>query len=226
MSKRTQIIVFDVYETILDIEVLNPFFQSTFGNARIMREWFAELILYSQALTLSGNYNDFNKLAMAVLDMFAKARAVTLEKNDVADFLNIMRKLPAHNDVLQALDMLRDAGFRMVTLTNSPAATSKLLLDQAKLSGYFEKQFSVDSVKKFKPSPDAYQMVATNLGVTLNQLRLVSAHTWDTLGATGAGCLSALVVRPYNAPLGIGAQPDIVDVDLIEVAQKIIAIDD
>ena len=34
-------------------------------------------------------------------------------------------------------------------------------------------------------------------------------------GATGAGCLSALVVRPYNAPLGIGAQPDIVDVDLI-----------
>ncbi len=226
MSKRTQIIVFDVYETILDIEVLNPFFQSTFGNARIMREWFAELILYSQALTLSGNYNDFNKLAMAVLDMFAKARAVTLEKNDVAYFLNIMRKLPAHNDVLQALDMLRDAGFRMVTLTNSPAATSKLLLDQAKLSGYFEKQFSVDSVKKFKPSPDAYQMVATNLGVTLNQLRLVSAHTWDTLGATGAGCLSALVVRPYNAPLGIGAQPDIVDVDLIEVAQKIIAIDD
>ena len=226
MSKRTQIIVFDVYETILDIEVLNPFFQSTFGNARIMREWFAELILYSQALTLSGNYNDFNKLAMAVLDMFAKARAVTLEKNDVAYFLNIMRKLPAHNDVLQALDMLRDAGFRMVTLTNSPAETSKLLLDQAKLSGYFEKQFSVDSVKKFKPSPDAYQMVATNLGVSLNQLRLVSAHTWDTLGATGAGCLSALVVRPYNAPLGIGAQPDIVDVDLIEVAQKIIAIDD
>ena len=226
MSKRTQIIVFDVNETILDIEVLNPFFQRTFGSARIMREWFAELILYSQALTLSGKYINFNKLAMSVLDMFAKGRAVTLEKHDIADFVNIMRKLPAHSDVPQALDMLRDAGFRMVTLTNSPAETSKLLLDQAKLSGYFEKQFSVDSVKKFKPSPDAYQMVATNLGVTLNQLRLVSAHTWDTLGATGAGCLSALVVRPYNAPLGIGAQPDIVDVDLIEVAQKIIAIDD
>ena len=225
MSERNQIIVFDVNETLLDIDVLNPFFQRIFGDARIMREWFAELILYSQALTLSGNYNDFSKLAMAVLDMFAKGRSVKLEEHDLADFVAIMRKLPAHKDALQALDMLRDAGFRMVTLTNSPAESTKLLLDQENLSGYFEKQFSVDSVKKFKPSVDTYQMVANNLGVRLSQLRLVAAHTWDTLGATAAGCLSALVTRPYNAPLDIGAQPDIIDVDLIKVAQKIIEID-
>ena len=112
-----------------------------------------------------------------------------------------------------------------MTLTNSPAEASKLLLDQANLCSYFEKQFSVDSVRKFKPSPETYCMVASNLGVTLNQLRLVASHTWDTLGATAAGCLSALVTRPYNAPLYIGAQPDIIDVDLIKVAQKIIEID-
>ena len=225
MSKRTRIIVFDVNETLLDIDVLNPFFQRTFGDAKIMREWFAELILYSQALTLSGNYIDFSKLVNSVLDMFAKAREVILEENDVADFMKVMRNLPAHHDVLQALDMLRDAGFCMVSLTNSTVESSKNLLDKAGLSCYFEKQFSVDSVKKFKPSPDTYQMVATDLGVALNQLRLVSAHTWDTMGASAAGCLSALVTRPYNAALGIGIQPDIVDVDLIKVARQIIDID-
>ena len=134
MSKRNQIIVFEVNETLLDIDVLNPFFQRMFGDARIMREWFAELILYSQALTLSGNYHDFSKLAMAVLDMFAKGRSVKLEEHDVADFVAIMRKLPAHKDALQALDMLREAGFRMVTLTKCPAEASKLLLDKAGLS--------------------------------------------------------------------------------------------
>ncbi len=65
----------------------------------------------------------------------------------------------------------------------------------------------------------------TDLGVALNQLRLVSAHTWDTMGASAAGCMSALVTRPYNAPLDIGIQPDVVDVDLIKVAQQIIDID-
>ena len=225
MSKRTQIIVFDVNETLLDIEVLNPFFYRTFGEARIMREWFAELILYSQALTLIGFYNDFSKLAIEVLFMFAKARSIKLEENDVVEFVNIMCKLPAHNDVFQALNMLRDADFRIVTLTNSPSESSKLLLDKANLSGYFEKQFSVDSVKKFKPSPDTYKMVATNLGVAINKLRLVSAHTWDTTGATAAGCRSALVARHYNAPLNIGTQPDIVDLDLICVARKIIETD-
>lgn len=36
-------IVFDVNETLLDIEILNPFFERTFGDARVMRQWFSEL---------------------------------------------------------------------------------------------------------------------------------------------------------------------------------------
>ena len=59
VKQRERIIVFDVNETLLDIEILNPFFERTFGDARVMRQWFAELILYSQALTLSGSYTEF-----------------------------------------------------------------------------------------------------------------------------------------------------------------------
>jgi 2-haloacid dehalogenase len=49
-----KLIVFDVNETLLDITMLEPLFTRLFGAASVLRKWFPELILYLQALTLSG----------------------------------------------------------------------------------------------------------------------------------------------------------------------------
>jgi 2-haloacid dehalogenase len=46
--------VFDVNETLLDIEFIAPLFQRLFGDRKALREWFGQLILYSEAITLSG----------------------------------------------------------------------------------------------------------------------------------------------------------------------------
>src|SRR5260370_23129198 len=124
-TSRRRILVFDVNETLLDIEVLNPFFARAFGDPRVMRQWFAELILYSEALSLSGAYSEFGKLAVGVLNMVAKIRHVALEDRDINDFVDIMRSLPPHPEVPEALERLRSAGFRMVTLTNSAPNPAK-----------------------------------------------------------------------------------------------------
>ncbi len=50
------LIVFDVNETLLDLETLEPTFQRIFGEKSAMRLWFANLILYSEALTLADCY--------------------------------------------------------------------------------------------------------------------------------------------------------------------------
>jgi 2-haloacid dehalogenase len=54
LDHRPSIIVFDVNETLLDITTLEPLFERVFGDRAVLREWFAQLILYSQTLTLSG----------------------------------------------------------------------------------------------------------------------------------------------------------------------------
>jgi 2-haloacid dehalogenase len=41
--------VFDVNETLLDIEFIEPMFQRLFGDRKVLREWFGQLILYSAA---------------------------------------------------------------------------------------------------------------------------------------------------------------------------------
>ncbi len=223
--KRDLVIVFDVNETLLDIETLNPFFERTYGDARVMRQWFAELILYSQAMSLSGGYAPFGQLAVAVLQMVAQIRGVVLAPSGVDEFKDLMARLPAHTDAVPALELLKDAGFRMVTLTNSPAAAGKAVLEKAGLAHYFEAQFSVDDVKRFKPAPETYLSVASALAADASTLRLVAAHTWDTLGATAAGWKAALVTRPGNAALPLGPQPDIVENDLIAVAKRVISVD-
>ena len=224
-TQRARVIVFDVNETLLDIEILNPFFEKVFGDARVMRQWFAELILYSQAITLSGGYAEFGQIAVAVLQMISQIRAISLGASDVEEFKDRMRELPAHKDAPPALELLSNAGFRLVTLTNSAPAAGTATLEKAGLASYFERQFSVDAVKRFKPAPETYQSVASALATNASSLRLVAAHTWDTMGAMASGWKAALLTRPGNAPLLFGEQPDIIESDLLAIAKRIISAD-
>lgn len=225
VATRDRTLVFDVNETLLDIEALCPFFERVFGDARILRQWFAELILYSQALTLSGEYTRFGALAVAVLQMVATIRQVELNDRDLDEFKSTMSKLPPHREVPEALEKLAQAGFRMVTLTNSAGEAGKASLVHAGIFDFFEHSFSVDEVTRFKPAREVYAHVAQTLHAQPSDLRLIAAHTWDTLGALAAGYSAALVTRPGNAPLAVGPQPDIVEPDLLQTAARIIEAD-
>jgi 2-haloacid dehalogenase len=56
------LVVFDVNETILDLETIESIFERIFGEKGVMRLWFANLFLYSEALSVVGHYVSFNKL--------------------------------------------------------------------------------------------------------------------------------------------------------------------
>ncbi|GAA0798005.1 haloacid dehalogenase type II [Psychrobacter piscatorii] len=218
------IIVFDVNETLLDIDTLTPFFTRVFGKQNVLREWFAQLVLYSQTMTLSGLYTPFGEIGVGALQMIADIRQVTLTESDIDEFKERMSALPAHPDVAPALARLRDAGFRLVTLTNSASSASPTPLDKAGLSQFFEQHFSVETVSKFKPAPETYQMVADTLNVKASDLCLVACHLWDTIGAQAAGCQGAFLTRPYNEMLSAPnvPVPDLIASDLSTLADQII----
>jgi hypothetical protein len=50
------LLVFDVNETLLDLETMAPTFERIFDDKSAMWLWFSNLILYSAALTLAGHY--------------------------------------------------------------------------------------------------------------------------------------------------------------------------
>ncbi len=223
-SERPSILVFDVNETLLDLTTLEPLFERIFGDSAMMREWFAQLILYSEALTLSDLYTPFGELSAGTLRMVGETAGVVITDGDVDELKERIGTMPAHPDAASALDRLRSAGFRLVTLTNSPPSTSPTPLERAGLADYFERSFSVHEVGRFKPAQETYRLVARDLSVEPSALCMVACHLWDTIGAQAAGCAGALVRRPGNAVMfatGVPV-PDIVVDGMHQLAEEII----
>ena len=220
-----RIIVFDVNETLLDVDVLRPHFARAFGDGLVLREWFSTVLLYSEVASLAGPYSDFGAIGGAALDMIAASRGVALSAEDRSQILSGMRSLPAHADVGNGLARLREAGFRLVTLTNSAAPVVEQQLKNAGLTQFFERSFSVDAVRRFKPAAEPYRFVARELNVSADALRMVAAHAWDVVGAMQAGWTAAFVARPGKVLYPLAPRPDIVESDIVSVAGRIVAVD-
>lgn len=223
--RMPRIIVFDVNETLLDVDALKPHFVRAFGDELVLREWFSTVLLYSEVASLAGPYSDFGAIGGAALDMVATSRGVSLSTDDRTRILTGMRSLPAHPDVREGLRRLKEAGFRTVTLTNSAATVVEQQLTNAGLKELFERSFSVDTVRRFKPAPEPYRHVASELKVDASMLRMVAAHAWDVVGAMQVGWAAAFVARPGKVLFPLAPKPDIVEPDLRAVADRIIAVD-
>ena len=217
------VIVFDVNETLLDLESLRPTFDRIFGDPSAMRLWFANLITYSEALTLAGVYVPFTDIGAGVLRMFAATRGIAISDADAAELTDRFASMPPHPEVPAALRRLRDNGFRLFTLTDNTLDISGRQLERAGVIDLFERRFSVDeTVRRHKPAPEAYHSVAAALEVNPGDICLIACHTWDTLGAVAAGWQAALILREGNAPLGVGPQPDYIGDDLDTIADQLI----
>jgi 2-haloacid dehalogenase len=217
------LIVFDVNETLLDLGTMEPTFQRIFGDKSAMRLWFANLILYSAALTVAGCYVPFTDIGSAVMKMLADTRGIKISDNDKKELTDRFSTMPPHPEVPAALRKLRNAGFRLFCLTDNLLELQTRQLTHGGIVDLFERRFSADGVKHHKPSPQAYAYVEKELGVAPSELCMIACHTWDTLGAVAAGWQAALIKRVGNDVLGVGPQPHLVGNDLSDVADQLMA---
>jgi 2-haloacid dehalogenase len=105
------------------------------ASGRVLREWFGQLVLYSNVITLSGSYVPFFDLGQGVLKMLGAIYHIGIKDSDVEELRMRMLTMPAHPDVPPGLKLPQDAGFRLVTLTNSPPVPGLSPLQNAGLGG-------------------------------------------------------------------------------------------
>lgn len=225
MTAAPSVLVFDVNETLIDIDALSPLFEQIFSDARVVREWFGQLVTYSMTTALSGCYVDYFTLGQGMLEMLGEIHRTPISTADLARIKQAMLTMPAHPDVADGLAALRDNGFRLVTLTNSPPDSGgPSPLENAGLGDYIERQFSVDGCRTYKPAREVYDHVCRELQILPAECMMVAAHVWDTIGAQSAGMRAALITRPGNAPLPLDGlpQPTLVAADLRHLANQLI----
>jgi 2-haloacid dehalogenase len=220
-NKKASVILFDVNETLMDMSPLKKKVNDMLGSKRGFRIWFGMLLQYSLVDNCTGKYHDFSTIAGATLDMVAKALQKEIEEDEKKEALALMKKLSAHADVEKGLNILKEAGFRLATLTNSPLPTLTAQLHHSGLTHYFEATLSIDAIQKYKPAPESYEYAARTLGVSKSEIIMVAAHGWDIAGAMQAGLQAAFIERKGQSLYPLSPKPQFTGKDLVEVAGKI-----
>ena len=221
----TTVVAFDVNETLLDLRSLDPAFEELLGTSALRGQWFAQMLQLSFVGGLTGNYVDFRQAQEAALRMIAERAGKAITDADVTTMVDRMNTLPPHREVPRALAELRDTRLKIVALVNSLRSVGEAQLTNAGIRQFFDDVISADEVRKLKPSPEPYQLVADRFQVPLSEVRLVAAHSWDISGALAAGARAAFVARPGMVVSPIGARPDIIASDIDATVKAIIAAD-
>lgn len=222
LTIKPSVILFDVNETLLDMTPLKKKVNSLLKSKRGFKLWFTMLLHYSLVDNCTDQYHNLPVIGNATLKMAAKSFKEVISDDESKEALSMITQLPAHPDVKKGLNLLKDAGVRLATLTNSPMETLRRQLEFAGLKDYFEAILSVDAIRKYKPASETYEYAANALNINKNEIMMVAAHGWDITGAAHAGLHTCFIERKGQAVYPLAPTPSITANTLLEAAQKII----
>ena len=216
------VLVFDVNETLLNLEPISNALERGFGAGPPVGEWFSRMLHGSLVANELGSYRPFDEIGVEALLTVAAKRGLALRGEDAQEIVGIMRILPPHPEVYNAMERLFDADLRLVALTNSSSEAANAQIENAGLHIFIQRVFSVEEVGKFKPNAAPYLHVAESLGVPIEETMLVAAHDWDCAGAMAAGAAAAFLKRS-GVVWGIPNQPpELVFPDLAAFADHMV----
>jgi Transposase DDE domain/Haloacid dehalogenase-like hydrolase len=99
------------------------------------------------------------------MKMLADTRSIQITDADKKELTEKFSTMPPHRELPAALRKVRDAGFRLFTLTDNLPEVQTRQLEHGGIVDLFERRFSADGVKQHKPSRQAYAYVERELGV-------------------------------------------------------------
>lgn len=224
MNQRPKVVAFDVVETLFPLEPMRARLQALGLPDAALEIWFAQLLRNAFALDASGIYKSFGEVARSTLEVllaeFDRKPALPV----MADTLSALLELPARKDAVPAFQMLREAGVRILTLTNGSADTTHKLLQRAGLADSVERVISIDEVRRWKPAREVYLYGAKVAGVAPGRLALVAAHAWDIHGASQAGLVTGWVSYLERRFAPAMNPPDVVGDTLTEAVLRFLAL--
>jgi 2-haloacid dehalogenase len=156
--------------------------------------WFANIIMYSAALTVAGCYVPFADIGSAVMKMLADTQGIEVNEADKKELTEKFSTMLPHPEVPAALRRLRDAGFRLFTLTDNLLEVQTRQLENGGIVDLFERRFSADGVKHHKQSRP---MSRESLGLSLSSSASSPAIPGTRSGpsrATRNGCGFSMMV--------------------------------
>ena len=157
----------------------------------------------SQSLLMSYIGNGIHWLVKRALtgDMHAEPAATLFDQAlpiFEKHYTELATKSQPFQNVVQGLDAMKAAGFRLGCITNKAGFYTNAILKHSGLASYFEIVLSGDSLPEKKPHPMPLLHSAKFFNVPVEQLLLVGDSLSDAQAARAAGCPIICVPYGYN----------------------------
>jgi 2-haloacid dehalogenase len=222
MSRRPQVVAFDVIDTLMSLEPLRERLTGLGQPPHMLEAWYTRTLRDGMALSATGDFVPFADVAAAALRALTH---YTISDEQLAEVMAGFDDLPAFPDALPAITALTEAGLRVACLSNGSAYLVSSFVNRSGLGSLVDRVITIGEVYRWKPAGMVYLYAAEVLGVPPDRLALVAAHDWDCHGAKRAGLTTGFVSRKsggFGAPF---APPDVTGDDLTEVAAKLLALE-
>ncbi|TDS86930.1 HAD-IA family hydrolase [Nesterenkonia aurantiaca] len=221
MTGRVEAVVFDVLETLLDLDPLGARLEEVGQPASVLGPFFMRFQRDAMALTLAGDVADFTRTARQSLRTETKQ---ALSDTDIDYVMGGFASVQAFPDALPALRKLSEAGITVGCLTVGDPENTRSFLAGAGLESYVDEVVTSDSVGVWKPAPEVYHHSAKALNCEIDRMALVAVHAWDCHGAKKAGALAGWCSRLEGEPGEVFLPADVRGEDLIDVVDGLLAL--
>jgi 2-haloacid dehalogenase len=199
-------LTFDLFGTVLDLGgSLTPFIAeflrgkgSAFTASQVWSEWrYRQRIEQYQDNICAMGHSGYLEVARRAGMYVFRGFGIDPSPGDMTQLMAAWQKLKPFDDVRPALEKLK-ARYKLVALSNGERAFLDHLVKN-QIGWPFDAVISVEEVGAFKPHPGVYRRGAADIGLEVGQCMMVSANSFDVMGARMCGMRGAFVNR-YSLP--------------------------
>jgi 2-haloacid dehalogenase len=229
-------LMFDFYGTVVDMQssltkAITPYLEAKKYTdqppGRLVTWWRRTHFENSMIDALLGREHlPYREIGRQAVDYTLTRAGIDHTMDEVRDLVSEIERLTPFPDVIDALTAIRDAGLKLVILSNGDP---DMLESGVKFSGteqLWTRVVSVAEAGAFKPHFSTYATGAKAVDLHPSEVLFVANHAFDCVGAKAAGMHSAFVDR-RKRPFGNDYYPPTLVVDdFAHLAREVVALAD
>lgn len=225
LKRETRALIFDQYGTVVDMQsgltdIAAPFLKAKGwdGEAHRFVTWWRRTHYENSMIDAlcDRGHTPYRQIGHRAVSYVMDRCGITYTQDEVQWLVSEIEKLKPFPDVIAALERLREAGFKLIILSNGD---SDMLKAAGPHIGFtFDLVISVDQAGYFKPHWKTYAKAEELSGLDRSSCLFVANHAFDCVGAKAYGMRTAFIDR-RKRPFGeTPHQPDLIVADFAELA--------
>jgi 2-haloacid dehalogenase len=208
-APRFKAVAFD-YFVIFNPDSIIPAVEREFPGKgqELTKLWRTKLFEYGFLRSITHDHRDFFKVTEDALLYATEAMKLPLTKDAEQRLLQAWLNLEPWPDAAQAIQKLRAAGVKIITIANFSPKMLKDNADHAGMTPLFDELLSTEVNRTYKPDANAYELGMKHLGLRKDEIVFAAFGGWDAYGAKKFGYTTFWCNRFHQPLEKLGIEPD------------------